>query len=165
MGNAILYYRTPTTLASDPLYDTVAELLSAFPLQCLQFTFPDDIFEGISEQYENNVRSIPIPNQDGSRTLNIQENGLNSYNFTISGVFGKNTAVGIQRLKSFRKRLQVDTTHVYGAFGIQIDNASEFNIIPTPTKGLYIKSTNIGYAGQRTTRYDFQVTLGFGGTL
>ena len=64
-----------------------------------------------------------------------------------------------------RSRKQVDTFHLFGAFGIEIDNAPKLNVESTATAGLFIDATTIGYAGIRTTRYDFSVTLGFGGTI
>ncbi|KKM81412.1 hypothetical protein LCGC14_1330050 [marine sediment metagenome] len=160
MANAILFYRTPTTRIAD-----VADPQNLPTGQKLEFTFPDDIMEGINEDYRNNIKQIPIPNQDGVRKLNIQENGLNTYTLTLNGVFKKTAGVGIADLKVMRILKQVDTTHIFGIFGIEIDNAPEFNLDPDGTKGFHIISTTTGYAGVKTTRYDFSVTLGFGGTV
>jgi len=161
MANALLFYRTPAStqgITPDP-----QNLLTA---QKLEFIFPADIMEGVNEIYNNNIKQLPVPNQDGARKLNIQENGLQGYTFTINGVFEKGgTTLGITRLKAFRIRKQVDTFHLFGAFGIEIDNAPEFSLDPNATLGLHIQSTNVGYAGQRFNRYDFSVTLGFGGTV
>jgi len=160
MANAILFYRTPT---SDQ--GTTADPQNLPAAQILEFTFPDDIMEGVNENYKNNIRQIPIPNQDGIRKINIQENGLEIFTLTVNGVFKKDSGVGIARLKAMRVRKQIDTTHIFGAFGIEIDNAPEFNLDPDGTKGFHIINTTVGYAGVRTTRYDFSVTLGFGGTV
>lgn len=160
MANALLYYRTDTTKISQ-----VPDPQNLPSGQKLEFIFPDDILEGIDEEYANNIKAIPSPNQDGVRQINLQENGISSYKFTIRGVFGKNVANGITKLKTMRVLKQVDIHHVYGRFGLEIDNASKFSIGPTSIYGLYIDATNIGYAGQRTTRYDFSVTLGVGGII
>jgi len=80
-------------------------------------------------------------------------------------VFKKNAGVGIQRLKDMRKVKQVDTYHQYGVFGIKIDNAPQFNLDPTNERGLHIINTSVGYAGNNITRYDFTITLGFGGVI
>lgn len=160
MANAILYTRTPTSTAvitPDPQNLPTA--------QKLIFTFPDDVMEGVNETYENNIKSISSPNQDGTRKINIQENGLRINTITINGVFKKTAGVGIAQLQVLRKQKQVDTFHIFGNIGLEIDNAPEFNLDPTATKGFHIISTSIGYAGVRTTRYDFSVTLGFGGTF
>ena len=165
MANAILYYRTPTTPVTTLAYDTPAKLLATFPAQCLEFVYPDDLLEGITETYSNNIKKIPAPNQDGVRKINIQENGLDAYGFTIHGVFKKSAGVGIARLQAFRLRKQVDTVHTYGAFGLSISNAPVFSFEATTTKGLFMDGTRIGYEGMKVTRYDFSVDIGFGGTL
>lgn len=164
MANAIIYYRTdsPDTKTTNILYTDPQNLPSS---QKLEFTFPDDIMEGINESYSNNIKTSPVPNQDGVRKTNVQENGLSANQISISGVFKKNAGVGIQRLKAMRKIKQVDTYHQYGVFGIEIDNAPEFNLDPTNERGLHIMNTSIGYAGQNLTRYDFTITLGFGGVI
>jgi len=164
MANALLFYRTPTTrgVGSGDGFDDPQTLATA---QKMEFIFPADIMEGVNEQYQNNIKQIPIPNQDGARKLNVQENGLQNLTFTINGVFEKGgSTLGITRLKQFRVRKQVDTFHQFGIFGIEIDNAPEFDIDPSATLGLFVQSTQIGYAGVRFNRYDFSVTLGFGGT-
>jgi len=161
MSNALLFFRTP---ASDKVITPDPQDLDTS--QKLEFIFPADIMEGVNETYQNNIKQIPVPNQDGARKLNVQENGLQTATFTLNGVFEKGgTTLGITRLKAFRIRKQVDTTHLFGSFGIEIDNAPEFNLDPNTTLGLFIQSTTVGYAGQRFTRYDFSVTLGLGGTL
>jgi len=160
MANAILYTRTPTTRVAD-----VADPQSLPTAQKLEFTFPDDIMEGVNETYENNIKSITSPNQDGARKINIQENGLSNSTIAINGVFKKTAGVGIAQLQILRKQKQVDTFHIFGNIGLEIDNAPEFNLDPTATTGFHIISTTVGYAGVRTTRYEFSVTLGFGGTV
>ena len=165
MANAILYYRTPTTRLVDTGYTTPALVLSNAPTQCLEFTFPDNILEGITENYRNNIKKISAPNQEGIRKINIQENGLESYGFTIYGVFKKDITTGINRIKSFRKLKQVDSYHTYGIFGLSISNASGFSFECDNTKGLLIDGTKIGYEGMKVTRYDFSIDIGFGGTL
>ncbi len=160
MANAILYFRDESSKISDEF-----DPQNLDPSQVLEFIFPDDILEGIQEDYENNIKYIPIPNQDGVRKINVQENGLMKNTFTINGVFKKDAGDGIAKLKLLRKRKQVDTFHVYGDVGLEIDNAPEFSLDPNGERGLSIKSTSIGYAGQRITRYDFSVIVGFGGTI
>ncbi len=167
MANAIIYYRTdsPDTKTTNTTPIDYSDPQNLPVAQILEFVFPDDIMEGVRETYQNNIKTSPVPNQDGVRKLNVQENGLTSNSIVVRGVFKKNAGVGIQRLKDMRLVKQVDTYHQYGVFGIEIDNAPQFNIDPDDQKGLHIISTDIGYAGQAKTRYDFTITLGFGGTV
>ncbi|MGI9535124.1 MAG: hypothetical protein ACR2NW_09245 [Thermodesulfobacteriota bacterium] len=160
MANALLYYRTPTStsnIISDP-FDLDSD-------QQLEFIFPDDLLEGLNELYKNNIKQIPVPNQDGARKINIQENGLEINNLSLNGIFKNENGNGISQLKKFRLLKQIDNYHLFGVFGIQIDNAPEFNLDPDNTMGFHISETIIGYIGMKKTRYDFNVKLGFGGTL
>ena len=160
MANAIIYYRTPTSKISD-----IADPQNLLAAQKLEFTFPDNILEGVSEQYDNNIKQIPIPNQDGTRKINLQENGLSAFTLTVNGVFKKSSGNGVSKLKDMRKLKQVDTHHLFGVFGLEIDSTPDFNLDPSATAGFHIKSVNIGYQSVNTTRFDFSVTFGFGGTV
>lgn len=160
MANGLLYYRTTTSKTT-----TTADPQNLPSGQKLEFTFPTDLLESIQEAYSNNIKRSPIPNQDGTRKVNVQENGLESYTITISGVFKKSPEAGISTIRNMRKILQVDAHHIYGKFGLKIDNAPQYDIDPTDVKGLHIISTSIGYRSPEVARYDFQITLGFGGTL
>lgn len=167
MANGLLYYRTMTTQDDDDdgggtSYSDPQNLPSG---QKLEFTFPTDLLESINEVYSNNIKRSPIPNQDGTRKVNVQENGLESYTITINGVFKKAPEAGISTIRNMRKIKQVDAHHIYGIFGLEVDNAPQYNIDPTNLKGLHIISTTIGYKSPQVARYDFQIQLGFGGTL
>ena len=84
MASAILFYRTDGDIsgesdtrkkASGSTYYNPADLPSA---QKLDFTFPDNVLEGLKESYTNNIIDIPVPNSEGVRRVNKQENGLKS---------------------------------------------------------------------------------------
>ena len=165
MANALLYYRTENTRTVDVSPVDYSDPFDLPSSQKLEFIFPNDILESINESYQNNVKQSPVPNQDGTRKINIQENGLSSYGLSINGVFKKDVVDGIQKLKLMRKTKQVDNYHVHGKFGLKISNASEYDLDPTNLSGFHIISTNVGYFGVRNTRYDFTINLGFGGSF
>jgi hypothetical protein len=180
MASAILFYRTDGDIsgesdtrkkASGSTYYDPANLPSA---QILTFTFPDNVLEGISESYTNNIISIPVPNSEGVRRINKQENGLKSITLKINGVL-KNTQTDIQKLKTIRQTPQLDLQHPYGRIGFYSPNATEFSLDPSATvsgstdvpatQGYTINNVDIGYIGQKKTRYSFQLTLNFGGIV
>tara|TARA_R110002051_G_scaffold218643_2_gene282461 strand:+ start:2493 stop:3023 length:531 start_codon:yes stop_codon:yes gene_type:complete len=136
----------------------------------LSFTTPTNILEVVDEVYTNNIIDIPVPISDGTRKINKQDNGLSSYIFTINGVF-ENNLNDLTMLNTLRKMQQVTTEHPFGCLGFYSPNAPQFSIDPNAngstnaTKGLTLKSTRIGFAGQKKKRYGFAVTLSFGGTL
>ena len=178
MVNAILYYRTPSTL-SDTAGATTPELMLAnHPTQSLSFNFPDNILEGVKLTYVNNVTNIPAPNSDGIKRVNKQENGMRSMSIVINGVFKNvvNTPVvnaDIQKLTSFASQKQIDGKHVHGIIGFYSPNAPNLSLDPNATTGALpagkatvgytLETFSLGHIGQKITRYDFQVTLSFGG--
>ena len=182
MASAILFYRTGGTgdisgesdtrrKASGSTYYDPADLPSA---QKLEFTFPDNVLEGLKENYSNNIMDIPVPNSEGVRRINKQENGLQSISLSINGML-KNTQTDIQKLKTIRQTPQLDVQHPFGRIGFYSPNATEFSLDPSATvsgstnvpatKGYTISSVTIGYTGQSKTRYSFTAVLNFGGTL
>ena len=182
MASAILFYRTDGSISGESdtrkkasgstYYDPSAV---GFPsAQKLDFTFPDNVLEGLSESYSNNIINIPVPNSLGVRRINKQENGLKSITVKISGVL-KNTQTDIQKLKTIRQTPQLDLQHPYGRIGFYSPNATEFSLDPSATvsgstnvpatQGYTIGDVEIGYAGQKKTRYTFSATLSFGGIV
>ena len=180
MANAILFYRTDSTIgseidtrkkASGSTYYNPTALPSA---QKLDFTFPDNVLEGLKESYTNNIIDIPVPNSEGVRRVNKQENGLKSVSLMINGML-KNTQTDIQKLKTIRQTPQLDAQHPFGRIGFYSPNATEFSLDPSATivsgvnvpatQGYTISAVTIGYTGQSKTRYSFSATLNFGGTM
>ena len=176
MASAILFYRTDGDIsgesdtrrkASGSTYYDPTDLPAG---QKLEFTFPDNVLEGISESYTNNIISIPVPNSEGVRRINKQENGLKSIALKINGVL-KNTQTDIQKLKTIRQTPQLDLQHPYGRIGFYSPNATEFSLDPSATvsgstdvpatQGYTISDVTIVYIGQKKTRYSFQLTLNF----
>ena len=188
MANAIIYYRTPTTLSNTTNATTPSALLASFPLQCLEFTFSDNLLESIQTTYSNNVVDYPVPNSSGVRKINKQDNGVTSLSLIIKGRFKKPTnASGIPqldteigRLITISKTLQVGSDHPFGVVGFYSPNAPQVSLDPnatstnagspqsgtvTPaTKGYTISSWDLGYMSPNITAYDFSVTLSYGGT-
>ena len=120
MANGLLYYRTTTSKTT-----TTADPQNLASGQKLEFTFPTDLLESIQEAYSNNIKRSPIPNQDGTRKVNVQENGLESYTITISGVFKKSPEAGISTLSNNRINEQKCSGRVDNLEKILFQNPSD----------------------------------------
>lgn len=174
MPTALLYFRDSNSLRDDIGAATPDDLLANFPSQVLEFDFPENVLEGLSFDYRNNVIDIPAPNSEGQRRINKQENGLRGITMTINGVFRNPKpqilSADIKKLKDIAVIQQVDDDNIFGVIGFFSPNALEFSLDPNAlnatrgTVGFTMESFRIGYVGQKPTRYDFQVTLSFGGT-
>jgi hypothetical protein len=171
MTNAILYYRTPTTRAIDAGYTTVPLLFSNAPKQCIQFSAPNNIFEGVDEDYDNMITPQPSVQPTGVRRIFIRDNGMKARSFTIRGRLLQ-PANDVNKLKKFRTILQQDTYHIHGCVGVYYPNAPFFSIDPASDtsstvnadRGFAITNTRITHTGKIIQRAFFTATLQFGGT-
>lgn len=162
MADAILFYR------QNGQHGSIASLPDD---QKLTFEFPDNVLEGIQDVYQNNIIDLPVPISDGTRRINKQENGLTRKEITINGIF-KNPDIDddVKKLEIIRGTLQVTDEFPFGVVGFDSPNAERFSLDPedgnSPSEqGFTVKQTTIGFVGQKKTRYAFQVTLSFGGTV
>jgi len=181
MANAHLFFRTIGTPKSDTDYDTSTKLLNSpvamngtanglgyslsVTKQVLAFDISDYILESIGESYSNNIIDIPVPTSDGTRKINKQENGLRSKTLTIKGMFRNSSSSDIEKLERMRQIPQVDVTHKFGVIGFYSPNATRFSLDPDGSAGYTITDTSIGFVSGSQKKYDFQVTLSFGGTV
>ena len=106
-----------------------------------------------------------------TRRINKQENGLTQKTITINGIF-KNPDIDddVKKLEIIRGTLQVTDQFPFGVVGFDSPNAERFSLDPedgnSPSEqGFTVKQTTIGFVGQKKTRYAFQITLSFGGTV
>lgn len=185
MADAFIYYRLESnntdTDAGNPLFpapvDTstrntlVTNLEANFPAQILRFTTPDELLEGVSWFYENNIKDSPPSQPDGVRRINKQDNGLMGIKYIFRGRF-RDTATDLSILINMGKFLQVESTTDtdalgFGIFGFYTDNTVEqpFNLDPLNTKGLTIRSIKIDRVGQLPRNFDFEIVMTFGGTF
>ena len=160
MANAVLFYRTDSTLTT-----SVASLPAG---QKLEYDAPDNILEAIQEVYQNRINEQVSVNSEGNRQIFIRDDGMAGRTITINGMI-KKASTDIGKLKSFRILQQTTDDLVHGRFGIKIDNAPHYQIDPVKDngsnvgRGLMIKTMSIGYSGQSKVRYGFKIDFAFGG--
>ena len=160
MANAVLFYRTDSTLTT-----AVASLPAG---QKLEYDAPDNILETVQEVYQNRINEQVSVNSEGNRQIFIRDDGMASRTLTIQGMV-KKASTDIEKLKSFRILQQTTTNLVHGRLGFKIDNAPHYQIDTVADsgtnvgRGLMIKSMSIGYSGSAKVRYGFKIDLAFGG--
>ncbi len=158
MANAILYFRTVSTLVTP-----IASLPSA---QRLTFTPPDDLASGIDEEHENNiVRKIP-PKPSGRRIIQTDE-GFKGWILTLSGNYIIDSNVeSATKLFDFINIVQAIAELPFGVFGIFYPNGPSYlNIDPNSTKGLMIMRRRGKHIGLTKEIFDFSATVSYGGDI
>lgn len=153
MVNATLWY----AVNSGDLVNTVPAS------QKIEFTTKDRVLEPLENPYDNNIKQIPNPTNDGTRIINVTENGLKQYTYPLKG-FIKLSDPNVSKLFSFRALQQITTNLPFGRFGIDYPNAPDFSFTPLVTRGLSIGPANLKHNATNAS-VDFEYTLLFGGRL
>jgi len=161
MANAMLFYRTATTLqAAVPLPGNLPAA------QKLLFTPPNDLAAGIDEVHENNiVRKIP-PVPSGRKIIQTDE-GFKGWILTLSGNYIIDSNVeSADKLFNFINVPQQIPLLLSGVFGISYPNGPNYlNIDPSSTRGLMIMRRSGKHVGITREIYDFSVTVSLGGVV
>jgi len=153
LANATLFFATTNgdTASSVPSTDKIV------------FNDTTKILQPIVLPTENNIKQIPNPTNDGSRIINVTENGLKVQNYKLIGHI-KLSEADHTKLKSFPIPQQITTDLPFGIFGIDYPNASVLSFTPTLTKGLSIGPYTLTHnATNKALEFDF--TMLFGGKL
>ncbi len=167
MSNAILYYRTTST--------TTTAIASLPSNQKILFDDSAVRLEKITRPYKNNVTDTAVVTSDGTRSTNIQDNGIlsNTYQLRCSFRMDKAAATtAYANLETFMKRTQVETKFPYGNIGLFVPNMSlPFTLDPNATadtnatRGLSIKDVDIEWNPKEIKTLYITILLKFGGTL
>ena len=170
MVDALLYFRTDGTTHSSkgfstdtratvPAYTNPSNLPAG---QKIVFTAPNNIWEGVDEDYENIVNKVPSINSSGTRRVFVKDSGMRARYFKIKGRL-QQPSTDVTKLKTFRTLLQQDTYHIHGIIGLLYPNATFFSVDPTNLKGLMLEKTHVGHVGKILKRAMFTADLVFGG--
>ncbi len=161
MANAMLFFRTPSTLQG-----AIADPVNLPAAQKLLFTPPNDLASGIDEVHENNiVRKLP-PVPSGRRLIQTDE-GFKQWILTLSGNYIIDSNVeSADKLFDFINIAQGITELPFGVFGISYPNGPSYlNIDPDDTRGLMIMRRSGKHVGITKEIFDFSATVSLGGDV
>jgi len=121
------------------------------------------IFQPLILDNENNIKQTPNPTPDGTRIINVTENGLKIGTYPILGHI-KLSESDHTKLKSFPIIQQITTNLPFGRFGIDYPNATVLSLVPSATKGLSIGPYKLAHNATNKS-LEFTYTMLFGGEL
>jgi len=99
----------------------------------------------------------------------IQDMGIQGLDITITGISGNtdNDATG-NLVNKFSKWLQdgnTTTLFTKGRFGLRLDNAPQWNVVPTSALGFHIRNAQFRYIGEKVDLVEFTINLSLGGDV
>jgi len=99
----------------------------------------------------------------------IQDMGIQGFDITIIGVSGdadNDTASNL--VNKFSKWLQDGNTvtgYTKGRIGLRLDNAPQWNVVPTSTLGFHIRNAQFRYIGEKKDLVEFTINMSLGGDI
>jgi len=123
----------------------------------------------IDEININFRRAVPENEAVDADNNEIQDMGIQGLDVIITGVSGNtdNDATG-NMVNKFSKWIQdgnTTTGFTKGRFGLRLDNAPQWNVVPTSTFGYHIRTTDYQYIGEKKDTVKFTISLGLGGDI
>jgi len=123
----------------------------------------------IDEININFRRAVPENEAVDADNNEIQDMGIQGLDIIITGLSGNtdNDAVA-NMVNKFSKWLQdgnTTTGFTKGRFGLRLDNAPQWNVVPTSTFGYHIRTTDYQYIGEKKDQVKFTISLGLGGDI
>ena len=114
-------------------------------------------------------RSIPENVSVDANNNEIQDMGAEGLDVIIKGISGdadNDTSTNLANV--FSKWLQDGNTatgFTKGRYGLQLDNAPQWNVIPTSTYGYHLRSASFRYIGEKKDLVEYTIALALGGDL
>jgi len=157
-----LFFRTSATkslVIPDPS-DLPADQILEFPSD------GNTIIEAVDNVYQNNISIDPAVNPDGTKKVNLQDNGRLEDIVKISGKINSADTIFLNKFKSFSRKLQIEASfHKFGILGFAYPSEESFSLDPDDTVGYFIDTFQRTVRGQAKGEVAFLLTLKTGGTL
>lgn len=114
-------------------------------------------------------RAVPENEAVDADNNEIQDMGIGGLDITIKGVSGDtNNDTTSNLVNKFNKWLKDGNTvtgYTKGRYGLQLDNAPQWDVTPTSTYGYHIRYARFNYIGERRDLVEFEIGLSLGGDI
>jgi hypothetical protein len=114
-------------------------------------------------------RAVPENESVDANNNELQDMGIAGLDVTITGLAGdtdNDTASNL--VNKFSKWLQdgnTTTLFTKGRYGLRLDNAPQWNVVPTSTYGYHIRDIEMNYVGDKKDMVEFTIKLALGGDI
>ena len=119
-------------------------------------------------------RAVPENEAVDADNNELQDMGIDGLDVTITGLIGDaNNDVSGNPINKLSKWLgaggttegNTTTGFTKGRYGLRLDNAPQWDVVPTSTLGYHIKDCNFKYIGDRKDIAEFTIRLSLGGDI
>jgi hypothetical protein len=114
-------------------------------------------------------RAVPENEAVATNNNELQDMGIDGLEITLQGVIGNadNDAStnSVNKLSRFIQEGNTATGFTKGRYGLRIDNAPQWNVVPTSTYGYHIRDVKLDYMGENKDLVHFVIVLALGGDI
>ena len=123
----------------------------------------------ISDIQVSFVRAVPENEAVNTDNNEIQDMGISGLDIQIEGVSGNsdNDAATnfVNKISTWLQDGNTTTGYTKGRYGLRLDNAPQWNTVPTSTYGYHLRDARFQYIGEDMDRVRFVIRLALGGDI
>lgn len=114
-------------------------------------------------------RSVPENEAVAADNNELQDMGIDGLDITLEGIIGDAdndvTANSVNKLSKWLQDGNTVTGYTKGRYGLKLDNAPQWNVVPTTTYGYHIRDIKFQYIGENRDLVHFTIRLALGGDV
>jgi len=123
----------------------------------------------ISDISVNFRRAVPENEAVATDNNELQDMGIDGLDITLEGVIGDAdsdaTANSVNKLSKWIQDGNTATGFTKGRYGLRLDNAPQWNVVPSSTFGYHIRDIKLNYIGENKDLVHFVILMALGGDI
>ena len=114
-------------------------------------------------------RAVPENEAVNADNNELQDMGIFGLDLVLQGVIGDAdndvTANAVNKLSKWIQDGNTTTGFTKGRFGLRLDNAPQWNVVPTSTYGYHLRDIHFDYIGEKKDLVHYTIRLALGGDI
>jgi len=123
----------------------------------------------ISDISVNFRRAVPENEAVATDNNELQDMGIDGLDITLEGVIGDAdndaTTNSVNKLSKWIQDGNTATGFTKGRYGLRLDNAPQWNVVPSTTFGYHIRDIKLNYIGENKDLVHFVILMALGGDI
>ena len=114
-------------------------------------------------------RAVPENEAVAANNNELQDMGIEGLDIVLEGVIGDAdndaTANAVNKLSKWLQDGNTTTGYTKGRFGLRLDNAPQWNVVPTSALGFHIRNVRLTYDGLKKDLVHYTINISLGGDI
>lgn len=124
----------------------------------------------ISDISVNFRRAVPENEAVATDNNELQDMGIDGLDITLEGVIGdadstSDSTNSVNKLSKFIQDGNTITGFTKGRYGLRLDNAPQWNVVPHADYGYHIRDIKLNYIGENKDLVHFVILMALGGDI